>query len=214
MGPFSGKNTLALQLLRIVTFVKWPDEALIPGFRGVVERYLDQVQDLSYKFSSLVAEAFGLGPGGLSQFYDAPELMQHRAKIVRYPIIEGSNNQGVGPHYDGGFLTFVREYLLAIVGALLIMNWLVFSCFKLHHIKGCRCKTYQANGSMHLPYLELSWLILENVVFFYIDVIRCSDKSIIAYSSGICDRRTCSSHVSSRVISHWQYPAIFCAFFP
>jgi len=98
--------------------LKWPDEALIPGFRGVVERYLDQVQDLSYKFSSLVAEAFGLGPGGLSPFYDAPEFMQHRAKIVQYPVTEGSNDQGVGPHYDGGFLTFVREYLIAIVGAL------------------------------------------------------------------------------------------------
>ena len=97
--------------------MKWPDEALIPGFRSVVERYLDQVQDLSYKFSSLVAEAFGLGPGGLSPFYDAREL-QHRAKIVQYPVTEGSNDQGVGPHYDGGFLTFVREYLIAIVGAL------------------------------------------------------------------------------------------------
>ena len=66
------------------------------------------MEELSYKFTSLVAEAFGLGSDGLSQFYDTPPLMQHRAKIVQYPVVEGSNDQGVGPHYDAGFLTFVR----------------------------------------------------------------------------------------------------------
>ncbi|PPQ97239.1 hypothetical protein CVT26_000765 [Gymnopilus dilepis] len=90
---------------------QWPDEKLIPGFREVLERYLEEVQELSYKFSSLIAEAFGLGPDGLSEFYEAPELMQHRAKIVQYPVVEGSNDQGVGPHYDAGFLTFVSASL-------------------------------------------------------------------------------------------------------
>ena len=93
----------------ILTFLKWPDEDLIPGFREVLERYLVEVEDLSYKFSSLIAEAFGLGPEGLAPFYDIPPLMQHRAKIVQYPVVkEGSSDQGVGPHYDAGFLTFVR----------------------------------------------------------------------------------------------------------
>ncbi|EDR00363.1 uncharacterized protein LACBIDRAFT_314347 [Laccaria bicolor S238N-H82] len=88
---------------------QWPDEDLIPGFRDTMERYLDQVQDLSYKLSSLLAEAFGLPPNGLAHFYDTDELMQHRSKIVRYPVVnEGDDDQGVGPHYDGGFLTFVE----------------------------------------------------------------------------------------------------------
>ena len=77
----------------------------------MLERYLVQVEDLSYKFISLIAEAFGLGPDGLAQFYDIPPLMQHRAKIVHYPVVQGSSHggsdQGVGPHYDAGFLTFV-----------------------------------------------------------------------------------------------------------
>ncbi|KAF8875881.1 hypothetical protein CPB84DRAFT_1689432 [Gymnopilus junonius] len=88
---------------------QWPDEKLIPGFREVLESYLDQVQELSYKFSSLISESFGLGPDGLSQFYEAPELMQHRSKIVQYPVVEGSSDQGVGPHYDAGFLTFLLQ---------------------------------------------------------------------------------------------------------
>ena len=94
-----------------MAYIQWPDEKLIPGFREVLERYLEEVQELSYKFSSFIAEAFGLGPDGLSQYYEAPELMQHRAKIVQYPVVEGSNDQGVGPHYDAGFLTFVSASL-------------------------------------------------------------------------------------------------------
>lgn len=94
--------------------LQWPDEKLIPGFRAVLEQYLAQVEDLSLTFSSLIAEAFGLGPDGLSQFYDAPELMQHRAKIVQYPVVEGSSDQGVGPHYDAGFLTFVRSVYISL----------------------------------------------------------------------------------------------------
>ena len=94
--------------------IQWPDEDLIPGFRDTTERYLNQVQDLSYKLSSLLAEAFGLSPNGLAHFYDTDELMQHRSKIVRYPVVkEGDDDQGVGPHYDAGFLTFV-EYLSVV----------------------------------------------------------------------------------------------------
>lgn len=71
-----------------------------------MEQYLAQVQELSYKFSSLLSEALGLPPNALAGFYDIPENMQHRGKIVQYPIIE-EGGQGVGPHYDAGFLTFV-----------------------------------------------------------------------------------------------------------
>ncbi|KAJ2968416.1 hypothetical protein NUW54_g13225 [Trametes sanguinea] len=36
--------------------------------------------------------------------------MQHRSKIVKYPARkEGESDQGVGPHFDGGFLTFLLQ---------------------------------------------------------------------------------------------------------
>ncbi|TFK20751.1 iron/ascorbate oxidoreductase [Coprinopsis marcescibilis] len=89
---------------------QWPEEELLPGFREALEAYLDAVQDLSYQFSSLVAESLGLGPDGLAKFYDKDEFMQHRAKIVKYPVPpEGGEGQGVGPHYDAGFLTFLLQ---------------------------------------------------------------------------------------------------------
>lgn len=87
--------------------IKWPDEELIPGFRETMETYLEEVEKLGYKFSSLLAEALGLGPKGLEHFYDTQDMMQHRGKIVKYPVITGGNDQGVGPHYDAGFLTLV-----------------------------------------------------------------------------------------------------------
>ena len=89
---------------------QWPEESLIPGFRATFEEYLERMQDLSYAFSSLISEALGLGPSGLAKFYDEDKLMQHRSKIVKYPIVpSGGNDQGVGPHYDAGFLTFLLQ---------------------------------------------------------------------------------------------------------
>ena len=59
-----------------------------------------------------MAEALALGPKGLAHFYDTKELMQHRTKIVKYPVAAHGNDQGVGPHYDAGFLTFVRPFVI------------------------------------------------------------------------------------------------------
>ena len=90
---------------------QWPDDSALPGFRAVLERFLTQVQDLAYTFISLLAESFSLPPDALDKFYDTDENMQHRAKIVKYPAValaDPANDQGVGPHYDAGFLTFVR----------------------------------------------------------------------------------------------------------
>ncbi|THH17296.1 hypothetical protein EW146_g3500 [Bondarzewia mesenterica] len=88
----------------------WPKEEELPGFKDTLLRYLDQVQKLSYEFIELIAEALGLSPHGLDHFFDPDELMQHRAKIVKYPSLdEVPSDQGVGPHFDGGFLTFLYQ---------------------------------------------------------------------------------------------------------
>ncbi|EIW82880.1 Clavaminate synthase-like protein [Coniophora puteana RWD-64-598 SS2] len=91
---------------------QWPDESSLPGFRAVMERYLDAVRDLSYEFTSLLAEALGLHPDALNKFFDRDELMLHHLKLAKYPApaADGSNGDpGVGPHYDAGFLTFLLQ---------------------------------------------------------------------------------------------------------
>jgi hypothetical protein len=112
--------------------VQWPDEKLIPGFRKTFEEYFAQVQQLSYGFSSLLAEAFGLSSDALRKFYDTDSNMQHRGKIVQYPVIgEGdAETQGVGPHYDAGFLTFVRHIFLLCYGMMNVDdNYIVVASF-------------------------------------------------------------------------------------
>ncbi|KAF8916668.1 hypothetical protein CPB85DRAFT_1374548 [Mucidula mucida] len=84
---------------------------LYSGFRSTLEQYLEQVHALADSFVTVLSEAIGLGPDGLSKFYDTPELMQHRSKIVQYPVVNerSPSNQGVGPHYDAGFVTILLQ---------------------------------------------------------------------------------------------------------
>jgi len=101
----------APEYLRLWGPSQWPDESLLPGFKFTILRYLSQVEKLSYEFINVLAEAFGLAPDALDIFYDKnPGGMQHRAKVVKYPALDSvASNQGVGPHYDAGFLTFLLQ---------------------------------------------------------------------------------------------------------
>jgi isopenicillin N synthase-like dioxygenase len=139
---------------------QWPDEELIPGFRETLQIYLEEVESLSYEVSSLLTEALGLGPNGLSHFYETKELMQHRGKIVKYPVVTGGSDQGVGPHYDAGFFTFVRGDELVLY---LYLSNMVASFYKLLPMKDYRCRTCQEIGLMHRLYQELSSSTLERV---------------------------------------------------
>jgi len=66
------------------SFDQWPEEEDVPGFQKTYLRYLSEVESLSFAFIGLVAEALGLGPDGLEQFYDARGTMQHRSKVRIY----------------------------------------------------------------------------------------------------------------------------------
>ncbi|KAH8107671.1 hypothetical protein BXZ70DRAFT_912022 [Cristinia sonorae] len=89
---------------------QWPDEELVPGFKSTFLRYLSQVEKLSFEFTRLIEEAFELPPHTLDKFFPPDGRVQHRAKVVKYPApADASSNQGVGPHFDGGFLTFLLQ---------------------------------------------------------------------------------------------------------
>lgn len=77
--------------------------------------YFNSVATLSYRFLELISESLGLAPDALSTFLKDPADLCHRGKIVKYPTqVAGASTQGVGPHFDAGFLTFVG----AIIGQL------------------------------------------------------------------------------------------------
>ncbi|KAI0769409.1 Clavaminate synthase-like protein [Trametes elegans] len=93
---------------------QWPAEELIPGFQETYLRYLAQLEQLSYDFIGLLAESLELPESALEPFFGhakpKPGFLQHRSKVVKYPARkEGESDQGVGPHFDGGFLTFLLQ---------------------------------------------------------------------------------------------------------
>lgn len=93
-----------------------------------MEKFYVDTDVLAHDFTGLVAEALGLSHDALSDFFEPPGHMQHRGKvcihllvelhadssprqIIKYPEVNvGASNQGVGPHYDSGFLTFVWNH--------------------------------------------------------------------------------------------------------
>ncbi|KAK7031094.1 hypothetical protein VNI00_013698 [Paramarasmius palmivorus] len=90
---------------------QFPEEYLIPGFRQTIETYLAQMSNLTKELIALIAEALGLSRNGLSRFFDSDDLLQNLCKIVKYPVVNErwQSNQGVGPHYDAGFLTILLQ---------------------------------------------------------------------------------------------------------
>ncbi|KAF7529146.1 hypothetical protein PCG10_008918 [Penicillium crustosum] len=91
---------------------QWPDETAIPGFRQSFDTYLSEVSSLAELFPGLIAEALDLPPTAFEQVFDNPQ--QHKLKLIKYPPPLGASNeesgfQGVGPHKDSGFLTFLLQ---------------------------------------------------------------------------------------------------------
>lgn len=70
------------------------------------------MSSLAESFPALIAEALDLPPTALNQVFDSPQ--QHKLKLIKYPrpstlSHESSDFQGVGPHKDSGFLTFLLQ---------------------------------------------------------------------------------------------------------
>ncbi|KAF5376263.1 hypothetical protein D9615_008523 [Tricholomella constricta] len=81
---------------------QWPEESLIPGFHadaGTIPRRGTSPQLYLYIPAFRIVRS-----------RTRCEKMQHRAKIVQYPVVTdpSADDQRVGPHYDAEFLTFVR----------------------------------------------------------------------------------------------------------
>ncbi|KAH8691629.1 putative oxidoreductase [Talaromyces proteolyticus] len=90
---------------------QWPDPEALPKFRQAIEKYLEDINTLAESFKSLVAEALELPPNAFRQFFDYPQ--QNKLKLIKYPepidSKPGEDTQGVGPHKDSCFLTFLLQ---------------------------------------------------------------------------------------------------------
>ena len=103
--------------------LQWPDEKDVPGFRHAIETYLSSVGELGRAMTRLVAEALDLEPAAFAKFFNQ-EAPRNKLSVVRYCVpaevpklfseVDGVCNgdgsfQGVGPHKDGGFLTYLMQ---------------------------------------------------------------------------------------------------------
>lgn len=78
---------------------------------------MEETQNLSRELLEVVAEALHVPADAFSRFVEEGGN-QDRAKIVKYPVPEDdASDQGVGPHYDGGFLTLVRRVSWVLISA-------------------------------------------------------------------------------------------------
>ncbi|KAH9035907.1 Clavaminate synthase-like protein [Lactarius pseudohatsudake] len=101
------------EYLRLWGPSQWPEEEDVPGFKTTFERYLAAVESLSYEFVRLVAEALGLVPDGLAQFFDARERMQHHAKLLLasdHPGLQAQNLSGQWTEVSSRPYTFVIDF--------------------------------------------------------------------------------------------------------
>lgn len=97
----------------------WPDEQYAPNFRPVVTEYIKKMTQLGTKFRRLVCEALELPPECFESYFK--ENQQCKMKLIAYPDIvhektqalkqdkKTNLGQGVGPHRDSDFLTYIFQ---------------------------------------------------------------------------------------------------------
>lgn len=96
----------------------WPDKKYAPDFQPVVTRYIEKMTQLSTTFRRLVCEAIGLSPDRFDSYFK--ENQQCKMKLIAYPDISKNKSdslaecttdsrQGVGPHRDSDFLTYIYQ---------------------------------------------------------------------------------------------------------
>lgn len=84
---------------------QWP--AALPELRPAVLNWIDRLQAVAAVLARAVSESLGLPRDYFDDaFQPDPHLL---VKLVRYPGRDGDDRQGVGPHKDSGFLTFVLQ---------------------------------------------------------------------------------------------------------
>lgn len=93
----------------------WPNSDVLPLFRPTVENYIDKMTQLSITIRKLLAAALGLEESAFEHLFK--EDQQCKMKLISYPdcseLLKGdqvnSEVQGVGPHRDSDFLTYIYQ---------------------------------------------------------------------------------------------------------
>ena len=90
---------------------QWPDEALVPGFRGATTELFAALALLSASLVEALALCLGLPATAFDTLFltDTAERAHMQASVNLYPAGAPAGEFGLGPHSDSGFLTLVLQ---------------------------------------------------------------------------------------------------------
>eukprot|EP00873_Tetraselmis_striata_P011773 jgi/Tetstr1/432037/TSEL_021510.t1 len=122
-GPEAGTMAGVFPVYRrLIGPNQWPDEALVSGFRGAIEAFMEGMHTLSLDLMGALMEALYLPANALDDTIgDTPNMQM---KIARYPPPQtedqlAGSKYGVGPHTDSGYLSILLQ---DAVGGLQVRN--------------------------------------------------------------------------------------------
>lgn len=86
---------------------QWLDDAVLPGFRSLVERFQAQMSDIANSLLAAMSVGLGLPPGYLQErFGERPSSI---TKLIHYPETP-PDAAGVNAHNDAGILTLLWQH--------------------------------------------------------------------------------------------------------
>ena len=95
---------------------QWVDEADLPGFRALVERFQREMGALADELMAAMSIGLGLDAGYLGRVFGADRMSL--VKLIHYPPTP-PGEAGVNGHHDTGFLTLLLQHG---VGGLQVQN--------------------------------------------------------------------------------------------
>ena len=83
----------------------WPDDAMMPGFRGHILEYLQAMEDFTNRLLPAVSVSLDLDPAFFTPHFVES---QFNLRLSHYPPVAADANQfGIAPHSDANFMTFL-----------------------------------------------------------------------------------------------------------
>ena len=89
---------------------QWPDDATLPGFRQLVERFQHEMGAIADQLMAAMSVGLGLPADHLHRAFG--ERRMSLVKLIHYPPTP-EGEAGVNPHHDAGFLTLLWQHGVA-----------------------------------------------------------------------------------------------------
>ena len=86
---------------------QWPAEDLLPGFRPVIETYVEQMNALGRQMMEAITIALGMPKGSIAPHFEKPTTF---LRLLHYPTQREEDGLfGSAPHTDYGFITLLAQ---------------------------------------------------------------------------------------------------------